>query len=82
VTERYFIWSNEHRAWWRPARCGYTVHLGGAGEYSRDEAIEICRDAHDGWRDGDPPPEIPVLRNDAIICMAGLPTHPLKASSP
>jgi len=32
------IWSAEHRAWWRPNLCGYTVHAEVAGRYSFEEA--------------------------------------------
>jgi hypothetical protein len=42
---QYLIWSNEHRAWWGPGHCGYTRGLRDAGRYSRDQAIQVCRDA-------------------------------------
>jgi len=42
-TARYLVWSNEHDAWWGPGRHGYSRGLDGAGRYSRDEALEICR---------------------------------------
>ena len=46
ATERnYLIWSNEHRAWWGSSRCGYSPGVMGAGQYTRDQAIGICRDA-------------------------------------
>lgn len=41
----FIVWSNEHRAFWRPHRCGYTTHIEDAGRYSEEEAIAICR----GW---------------------------------
>jgi hypothetical protein len=66
---QYLIWSNEHRAWWRPKSCGYTIHVDAAGRYAHDEALEICRSAHDGWWPGSPPPEIPVLEDHAIVCV-------------
>jgi len=37
----YVIWSFEHRAWWRPARAGYTEELAEAGRYNPVEAGEI-----------------------------------------
>jgi len=43
--DRYLIWSNEHRAWWRPGGYGYTAVLLEAGRYSREKALHICRDA-------------------------------------
>jgi hypothetical protein len=68
MSDNYLIWSNEHRAWWRPNKCGYTVHLAVAGRYSHDEALRICRNARDGWMPGEPPPEIPVREDDATHC--------------
>ena len=41
----YVIWSNEHRGWWAPNRCGYTGEIENAGCYSRREALNICYDA-------------------------------------
>lgn len=62
----FLIWSNEHRAWWRPGRCGYCTSLASAGLYTRDDAMEIVTAAtlyHDwkGWR---PPNEICVCIDD------------------
>jgi hypothetical protein len=45
MNETYLIWSNEHAGWWKGNRHGYASGLAGAGHFSRDEAIEICRDA-------------------------------------
>ncbi len=67
---QYLIWSNERRLWWRPNRCGYTIRIEEAGRYSREDALRICKNARDGWRPGDPPPEIPVLDLDASHCGA------------
>lgn len=41
----YLIWSNEHRAWWGPGECGYVPQLSKAGRYTRERAIDICRNA-------------------------------------
>lgn len=43
---KVLIWSNEHGAWWRPQRCGYTPYKSLAGEYSLEEAVQICGDAN------------------------------------
>jgi hypothetical protein len=74
--DAYLIWSHEHSAWWRPNNCGYTTHLEAAGRYSRDDAISICADAHDGWNGGKKaPPEIPVRLVDALACLVVQPHH-------
>ena len=62
----YLVWSNQHSAWWRANSRGYTKDLAQAGIYSRMETIAICAGARDGWRDGETPPEIPVVAADAF----------------
>lgn len=47
--EEFLVWSNQHRAWWRPKSAGYTTDIRGAGLYSRKEAIEISGQSRDGW---------------------------------
>lgn len=42
----YVIWSFEHDAWWRPARCGYTPDLAEAGRYSEHDAFGIVAEAN------------------------------------
>lgn len=59
----YYIWSNEHGAWWMPGKWGYTNDLSEAGVYNRQEALDICHDQF-GWRDGSHPDEIPVRVED------------------
>lgn len=71
----YLIWSNQHRAWWRAESAGYTDYLDAAGHYTREEALIICRSAHDGWEKEKVPPEIPVAEADALAC-AALPGGP------
>lgn len=39
------IWSNQHGAWWRPCRRGYTGVIEEAGRYNADEARRIVADA-------------------------------------
>lgn len=66
---KYLIWSNEHVAWLRSDRCGYTKHFDAAGRYSRAEAISICASARDGWCSCVIPSEIPVLEADVLECI-------------
>lgn len=42
---QFLIWSNQHAAWWRPNRAGYTHVIDEAGRYDRTTAEEIVRDA-------------------------------------
>jgi hypothetical protein len=42
----FLIWSEEHGAWWRPGRMGYTTSIREAGRYSLDEATEIVENAN------------------------------------
>jgi hypothetical protein len=44
--QRFLIWSNEHRAWWRPNEMGYTARKADAGSYSWAEAVAICQNAN------------------------------------
>lgn len=46
ITQHFFIWSNEHLAWWKPAWRGYTQDINEAGRYSIEEAITICQQAN------------------------------------
>lgn len=62
----YLIWSNEHRAFWGPVRCGYTTDHVKAGRYTREQATEIVREARGGMRKGDNFPEIAVREEDVF----------------
>lgn len=42
------IWSNQHGAWWRSNRFGYTTDIYEAGHYTPSEAEEIVLGAKDG----------------------------------
>jgi hypothetical protein len=43
----YVIWSEEHGAWWRPGKAGYTRRLEEAGRYSVQEATQIEMEANE-----------------------------------
>lgn len=64
--EPYVIWSNEHQAWWKAGRHGYSVDFEQAGRYSRADALMICADARGGWSPCKPPPEIALPLRDAM----------------
>jgi hypothetical protein len=59
----YLIWSEEHWAWWRPARRGYTTSMRQAGRYPKDEAEAICSSANFGLNFNEVPvPITPAIR--------------------
>jgi hypothetical protein len=62
----YLIWSNEHSAWWRLKRIGYTLIIGDAGRYSEAEAREICARANQCRPAGAEPNEVMVLAPESI----------------
>jgi hypothetical protein len=69
----YLIWSNEHRGWWGPNRRGYSPGLLGAGTYSRDAALDICRDAIPTASHVKRISEIPVRYADVTQFLEGQP---------
>jgi len=38
----WLVWSNEHEAWWKPKRCGYTLTIAEAGRYTLAAALSCC----------------------------------------
>jgi hypothetical protein len=74
----YLIWSHQHGGWWRPGGFGYTPHVGDAGRFDRERALEICRAALPGqYKPGGPFPELPVLEDDLIaLVTADVVLHP------
>lgn len=68
MKDLYLIWSNEHRAWWRPDSFGYSPDIRGAGVYSRNEARDICDKATFDWTHAP---------NEIVVRMEDLPDEPL-----
>lgn len=66
-----FIWSNEHKAWWKPGSCGYTTDMTKAGLYTRENALTICRNAIPSSLYIGLPSEIPVRERDMFEFMSG-----------
>lgn len=63
--EEYLVWSNEHKAWWRPNNAGYTKSSKAAGRYTRAEALDISRRARNGWIKHDSTPDdLPIRVSD------------------
>jgi hypothetical protein len=48
----FLVWSEEHGAWWRPGRMGYTRSIREAGRYSLEDAADICERANRYLPDG------------------------------
>lgn len=46
ISNNYLIYSYEHKAWWKPGERGYSEDIGGAGVYSFEKAVEICKSAN------------------------------------
>ena len=65
MSDTYVVWSNEHKCWWGPNCCGYCGSMAGAGRYTRDEALAICRNARAGREFNENPTEVPLLLADA-----------------
>jgi hypothetical protein len=50
--KNYVIWSEEHGAWWKGGRTGYTRALVHAGRYGKAEAEAIVANANQYARAG------------------------------
>lgn len=62
-----FIWSNEHKMWWKPNAAGYTDDRSMAGVYKFEEALSAS--FHAG-----PEKEIwyePLLDKPIVVCLCG-----------
>lgn len=62
--QEWMIWSNEHRAWWKPGGWGYTTATAWAGRFTEEHARRICAEANIVPRHDHPPNEIMVLAPD------------------
>ena len=45
MAQLWLIWSNQHGAWWKPNRRGYTQTLEFAGRYPLQDALEVVSKA-------------------------------------
>ena len=68
---KWYIWSIEHGAWWKPNRCGYTAEKSLAGTYSLSDALEIVKSAN--IANNDMPNEAMILASGWIISNDELP---------
>lgn len=64
----YFIWSNEHRGWWRPGNFGYTTAAHKAARFSKGDAERIVAEANKII----PDQEIMVIAPDPAIIQLDL----------
>ncbi len=61
--KNFYVYSNEHQAFWRPNGCGYTTDILQAGLYTRGEAAQICFHLRSHVK-GELPPEVAYLESD------------------
>lgn len=64
----WYIWSNEHRAWWKSNHRGYDQDKNKAGVYSTEKAFAIVKGANEHQFADDVPNEamIPVFDHKHI----------------
>jgi hypothetical protein len=73
----YYIWSNEHNAWWGKNCRGYTSQIELAGTYTFEQALATCNGANYDWdmdRKNKIPNELPVHVNIAPL-LSGKPSE-------
>jgi len=58
--QHYWIWSNEHGAWWGRDHRGYVRRLQDAGRYSEQQADEIVAQSGLGVTDEQWPNEVKI----------------------
>lgn len=57
----WYIWSNEHRGWWKAGHHGYTENKSEAGKYRYQEAVNTVRQANFYLKETDVPNEAMIL---------------------
>jgi hypothetical protein len=50
---KYLIWSEEHKAWWKAEKFGYTRSLREAGRYELEEGLKIVEGANKHLKPGE-----------------------------
>ncbi len=46
INQTYYIWSFEHKGWWKSSRRGYSENLSDAGLYFEEAAHKILNEAN------------------------------------
>ena len=68
-TFEWLIWSDEHRAWWKPNENGYTENIREAGRYAFEDACRIVFDANK-YRGVLMRPNEAMVRDESKCCRA------------
>lgn len=68
----YWIWSNEHGAWWRSDERGYTRALQEAGRYAQSMVDRILAQANLAVADHEWPNEVAVPVNNSYLTKRAL----------
>lgn len=72
MEREWAIWSEEHKAWWRPDSCGYSQSIRNAGRYTEEEAQRIIRNANwEGMKLNEVPFKLPMDWDDWLLGATG-----------
>lgn len=71
MDDEYLIWSEEHGAWWRPGRHGYTTSMVAAGRYGEMEARAIAASANAHGRFCEVPVRFSLAMETAVRLPSG-----------